>query len=71
MQMYEDPDSSQYIDGTAVHWYGDPWNGPERLQMAHDVDPSKFLMYTEACEGDFIYMNRQPVWRKFSYEMET
>ena len=53
-QMYEDPDSSQYIDGTAVHWYSDPGYGPEVLQETHDVDPSKFLMYTEACEGLFV-----------------
>jgi glucosylceramidase len=47
----EDPASNTYVDGIAVHWYSDRGVGPEVLDQAHDVDTSKFLLYTEACEG--------------------
>ncbi|KAA0201975.1 hypothetical protein HAZT_HAZT004335, partial [Hyalella azteca] len=47
----EDPDSNKYVDGVAVHWYSDTGVGPQVLDQAHEVDPSKFLLYTEACEG--------------------
>ncbi|KAK7085837.1 hypothetical protein SK128_017034 [Halocaridina rubra] len=51
MPMLEDPDSSQYIDGTAVHWYSDKWVGPSVMDETHSFFPEKFLLYTEACEG--------------------
>jgi len=49
--MLEDPDSNKYIDGIAVHWYDDDVLPPSILNDTHYVDPTKFMLYTEACEG--------------------
>ena len=48
--MLEDPDCSQYIDGVAVHWYADNID-PDVLNQVHDLDPTKFMLYSEACVG--------------------
>ena len=53
IQMLEDPDSNKYIDGIAMHWYDDQNVGPSVLNDTHNVDPTKFMLYTEACEGNF------------------
>jgi glucosylceramidase len=46
---YEDPDASQYIWGTAFHWYvGDHF---DNVRMVHDAFPDKKLLYTEAGLG--------------------
>ena len=50
--MLEDPDSNKYIDGVAMHWYDDTVVGPSVLNDTHNVDPTKFMLYTEACEGN-------------------
>ncbi|KAB7497444.1 Glucosylceramidase [Armadillidium nasatum] len=47
--ILSDPDANQYVDGTAVHWYDDDVLGPEGLDNVHNMDPSKFILYTEAC----------------------
>ena len=57
IQMLEDPDSNKYIDGIAMHWYDDQYVGPSVLNDTHNVDPTKFMLYTEACEGNYIYIN--------------
>nr|XP_045599908.1 lysosomal acid glucosylceramidase-like [Procambarus clarkii] len=45
----EDPECAQYVDGTAVHWYSDYIVGPEVLDQTHDLSPSRFILYSEAC----------------------
>lgn len=46
---YEDPKASQYIWGTAFHWYvGDHF---DNVRMVHDAYPDKKLLYTEAGMG--------------------
>lgn len=48
--MYADDASSQYFDGTAVHWYASTYEVfPEALQYAHNKAPNKYLIQTEAC----------------------
>jgi glucosylceramidase len=43
---YDDPKASQYIWGTAFHWYvGEHF---ENVRMVHDAFPDKKLLYTEA-----------------------
>jgi glucosylceramidase len=52
-QMYEsNSDVAQYIDGLAVHWYGDKYFGPTPLDEAAEKFPGKFIISTEACSGD-------------------
>jgi len=45
--ILSDPDANKYVSGTAFHWYSG--SEFENLQTAHAVDPSKFLLATEAC----------------------
>ncbi|KAB7507237.1 putative glucosylceramidase 3 [Armadillidium nasatum] len=49
--ILSDPSANHYVDGTAVHWYDDDILGPEGLDNVHNMDPSKFILYTEACTG--------------------
>jgi glucosylceramidase len=43
---YDDPKASQYIWGTAFHWYvGEHF---DNVRMVHDAFPDKKLLYTEA-----------------------
>ncbi|WP_246615801.1 glycoside hydrolase family 30 protein [Aquimarina litoralis] len=48
--MFKDKASSQYYDGTAIHWYESTYEVfPEALQYAHQKAPNKYLIQTEAC----------------------
>jgi glucosylceramidase len=48
--MYKDKASSQYYDGTAIHWYESTYDYfPDFLQYAHEKAPNKYLIQTEAC----------------------
>lgn len=48
--MYENEKSSQYFDGTAIHWYESTYEVfPEALQYAHNKAPDKYLIETEGC----------------------
>lgn len=42
-----DPECAPYIAGTAIHWYVS--NNYYNLQKTHAIDPSKFILNTEAC----------------------
>lgn len=49
--VYDDPLASQYVWGTAFHWYiGDYFNN---VQLVHDAYPDKHLLFTEGCEYPF------------------
>lgn len=49
--VFNDSAAFQYTDGIAVHWYVDYFS-PEVLTRTHDMFPDKFILGTEACEGD-------------------
>jgi glucosylceramidase len=47
--VYDDPEASKYVWGTAYHWYiGDHF---DNVRMVHDAFPDKKLIYTEAGMG--------------------
>lgn len=50
--VYDDPEASKYVWGTAFHWYvGDHF---DNVRMVHDAFPDKRLIYTEAgMSGDW------------------
>ncbi|KAF2367619.1 Glycosyl hydrolase family 30 TIM-barrel domain [Trinorchestia longiramus] len=48
---FADPECSQYVDGVAVHWYADDTESPEILLETRALDPSKFILYSESCNG--------------------
>ena len=57
--MYKDEASSNYYDGTAIHWYESTYDYfPEELQYAHKKAPEKYLIQTEACVDAEV-----PVWK--------
>ncbi|KAA0193477.1 hypothetical protein HAZT_HAZT011532 [Hyalella azteca] len=53
--LLSDPECSKYISGVAVHWYSDQWISPDVLLQTRDLDPSKFILYTEAC-NESVYL---------------
>lgn len=49
-EMYRSKTSSKYFAGTAVHWYESTYDYfGEALQYAHNKNPTKHLINTEAC----------------------
>lgn len=46
----EDPKSIEYIDGIALHYYGN-FVHPVILTAIQNQYPGKILLSTEACEG--------------------
>lgn len=56
--LLNDSELSDYISGTAVHWYeGTEKTFPESLQKTHDLAPTKQIIHSEACIDAEI-----PVW---------
>lgn len=61
--MYRDPGSSQYFDGTAIHWYASTFEVfPEELQYAHQKAPGKHLIQTEACVDAEVPKWKDDAW---------
>ena len=57
--MFRDSASSEYYDGTAVHWYESTYDYfPEALDYAYQKAPDKLLLQTEACVDAEV-----PHWR--------
>jgi glucosylceramidase len=57
--MYKDKNTSEYFDGTAIHWYASTFEVfPEALQYAHNKAPNKYLIQSEACVDSEI-----PKWK--------
>jgi glucosylceramidase len=57
--MYQSEASSNYFDGTAIHWYASTYEVyAKELLYAHNKAPSKYLIQTEACIDSQI-----PVWK--------
>ena len=57
--MYQSDASSNYFDGTAIHWYASTYDVfTKDLQYAHSKAPNKYLIQTEACVDSQI-----PVWK--------
>ena len=57
--MYQSEASSNYFDGTAIHWYASTYEVyAKKLLYAHYKAPSKYLIQTEACIDSQI-----PVWK--------
>lgn len=62
-EMYRSEKSSKYFAGTAIHWYESTFKiFEDELQYAHQKNPSKHLIQTEACiDGDI------PKWKDDSW----
>ena len=65
--MYENPKSSKYFDGTAIHWYESTYDYfPDALDYAHEKAPNKYLIQTEACVDAEVpkWQNDTWYWKK-------
>lgn len=51
-QVLEDESARRVVAGVALHWYADSASLPSSLDHVHDTFPDKFLLYTEACNGE-------------------
>uniref|UniRef100_A0A914YVB1 Glucosylceramidase n=1 Tax=Panagrolaimus superbus TaxID=310955 RepID=A0A914YVB1_9BILA len=51
LEIMNDKEGAKFIDGYAVHWYMDDYGHLSRLNETHDLDESKFILNTEACNG--------------------
>ncbi|XP_042239573.1 lysosomal acid glucosylceramidase-like [Homarus americanus] len=51
-KVLNDTTAAQYVDGIAIHWYGDNFSPASLLEETHDLFPDFFILGTEACEGD-------------------
>ncbi|XP_054165564.1 lysosomal acid glucosylceramidase-like [Oppia nitens] len=49
--IFPDKDAAKYTTGTAFHWYANRNENLGNLEKAHNVDPSKFILNTEASNG--------------------
>jgi len=52
--ILSDPQASQYVWGTAFHWYSGPQF--ENVAATHAVDPTKHLLATEACNCGGVHL---------------
>lgn len=55
-QILEDPAAARYVDGIAIHWYRDDVIGPSVMDETQPLFPDRFLLYTEACDGELVVM---------------
>lgn len=51
-EMFKNKKAKDYISGVAVHWYSDFIAPPSLLDLTHNSFPDKFILMTEACEGE-------------------
>ena len=49
--ILKDKDAAKYVSGTAFHWYQTNDGNIGNVDKAHDTDPTRYLMSTEACQS--------------------
>jgi len=55
MVVFDDPEASRYVWGTAFHWYvGDNY---DNIKMIHESYPDKGLVFSEGCAYPFSWEN--------------
>ncbi|KAI1301356.1 Lysosomal acid glucosylceramidase [Halotydeus destructor] len=56
--ILRDANASQYVSGTAFHWYLNGVAPASLLDSLHQSYPDKFLLSTEACEGSALFAKK-------------
>ncbi|XP_071534348.1 lysosomal acid glucosylceramidase-like [Panulirus ornatus] len=51
--VMSDSKAAPYVSGVAVHWYTDWLIPPVTLDLTHKYHPELFILYTEACTGQW------------------
>ncbi|XP_050716144.1 lysosomal acid glucosylceramidase-like isoform X1 [Eriocheir sinensis] len=52
-EVMSNPAAAKYVSGVAVHWYIDWLTPPLTLDLTHQRHPKLFILYTEACTGQW------------------
>ena len=55
MKIYGNSTARDYVSGIGVHWYLNSYLPYSRITDTHNVDPSKFILATEACAGSSTF----------------
>jgi len=65
--IYSDPEASKYVHGMGFHWYtGSQF---ENVEMAHEVDPNKFLLATESCNCPGVLLDDWSRGESYGYDI--
>jgi glucosylceramidase len=51
--ILKDKDAAKYVSGTAFHWYNNKPENAINLDKTHEIDPTKYILNTEASMGGF------------------
>jgi len=65
--IYSDSQASQYVSGTAFHWYSG--SQFENLNATHNLYPDKFLLATEACNCPGVSLNNWDRGESYAYDI--
>ena len=57
-QVFKNKIAEKFVSGIAVHWYWDSFIPASVLDMTHSHFPEKFMLITEACEGELVKLSR-------------
>ncbi|CAG2104576.1 unnamed protein product, partial [Medioppia subpectinata] len=74
--VYKDSEAAQYVSGTAYHWYMNDKNNVVNLDTVHNIDSTKFLLNTEACEiwggkEHHVYLGSWQLFEKYATDIIT
>ncbi|CAG2114061.1 unnamed protein product, partial [Medioppia subpectinata] len=69
-----DKEAAKYVSGVAFHWYENTVDNIVNLDKAHGVDPSKFILNTEACEewrgrDKHIYLGHWDTFERYANDI--
>jgi len=48
--ILSDKEAAKYVSGIAFHWYNNNDGNLGNLETTHNIDPTKFILSSEACE---------------------
>jgi glucosylceramidase len=65
--IYDDPIASQYVWGTAFHWYVGDWF--DNVQKLHDAYPEKQLLFTEGCQEGGPHLGEWGLGERYARSM--
>jgi glucosylceramidase len=61
--QFKTEETSQYFDGTAIHWYASTFHYfADELQYAHKKAPNKYLIQSEACVDAEVPKWKDDAW---------
>lgn len=65
--VYQDPEASKYVYGTAFHWYDQEQF--DQVKIHHELFPDKHLMFTEGCQENGPHFHDYNVGERYGRNM--